>query len=318
MESLAQDSVDAAIVLPLGDWQELYRVLKPGAHVLVFGGTQDWDLVSLELRLARFENRDTIAAEVLGGWEPLLLFRKPFGGTVADNITQYGTGALNVDACRIRTTEGLSGGAYSGGGRQADLPGASRSESEAGMFAPGGGRLSGQFQQPKGRWPTNMTFTHSPGCKRVGTKKVRGSTNGQPTPKRNGPVYAQDDYTQKGMIRSTVNHVDEDGTETVEAWQCTPGCPVAAIDGQSGNLTSGTGAVRTKSWAGYHGGDGVTGKEEVSHGDSGGASRFFPQFKDQRAALAWLVRLVCPQGGTILCGNEAIRQAATHEGAVPV
>lgn len=36
-------------------------------------------------------------------WEPIILARKPLTGTVAANVTQYGTGAINVDGCRIGT-----------------------------------------------------------------------------------------------------------------------------------------------------------------------------------------------------------------------
>jgi site-specific DNA-methyltransferase (adenine-specific) len=36
-------------------------------------------------------------------WEPIVLARKPFPGTVADNVLESGTGALNVDGCRIGT-----------------------------------------------------------------------------------------------------------------------------------------------------------------------------------------------------------------------
>lgn len=39
-------------------WKELYRVLKPGAHLLVFAGTRTADLMSMALRLAGFEARD--------------------------------------------------------------------------------------------------------------------------------------------------------------------------------------------------------------------------------------------------------------------
>lgn len=34
-------------------------------------------------------------------WEPIILARKPLTGTVAANVTQYGTGAINVDGSRI-------------------------------------------------------------------------------------------------------------------------------------------------------------------------------------------------------------------------
>jgi len=43
-------------------WREVYRVMKPGAHALVFAGTRTWDLMSCALRFAGFENRDTIAS----------------------------------------------------------------------------------------------------------------------------------------------------------------------------------------------------------------------------------------------------------------
>lgn len=33
--------------------------------------------------------------------EPITMARKPFKGTVADNVQSYGTGAINVDGCRI-------------------------------------------------------------------------------------------------------------------------------------------------------------------------------------------------------------------------
>jgi len=41
-------------------WREVYRVLKPGAHLLAFASTRTWDLLSIALRFAGFENRDTI------------------------------------------------------------------------------------------------------------------------------------------------------------------------------------------------------------------------------------------------------------------
>lgn len=39
-------------------WREVYRVLKPGAHGLVFSGSRTEDLMSISLRLAGFEIRD--------------------------------------------------------------------------------------------------------------------------------------------------------------------------------------------------------------------------------------------------------------------
>ena len=37
--------------------------------------------------------------------EPITMARKPFKGTVADNVQAYGTGAINIDGCRISCNE---------------------------------------------------------------------------------------------------------------------------------------------------------------------------------------------------------------------
>lgn len=39
-------------------------------------------------------------------YEPIVLARKPFKGAVAANVLEHGTGALNVDACRVPVTGG--------------------------------------------------------------------------------------------------------------------------------------------------------------------------------------------------------------------
>src|SRR5699024_8073473 len=41
-------------------WVEVYRVLKPGGHALIFAGTRTQDLMTISLRLAGFEVRDVI------------------------------------------------------------------------------------------------------------------------------------------------------------------------------------------------------------------------------------------------------------------
>lgn len=39
-------------------------------------------------------------------WEPVILARKPLEGTVADNVQAHGTGALNIDGCRVPVSGG--------------------------------------------------------------------------------------------------------------------------------------------------------------------------------------------------------------------
>jgi site-specific DNA-methyltransferase (adenine-specific) len=103
----------------------------------------------------------TEAARQWDGWgtalkpshEPICLARKPLakGLTVAANVLQFGTGALNIDGCRIETADNLNGGAYAEeGGRTA-----SGSLNASGMNAPGK-TVGAGFVQPIGRWPANI------------------------------------------------------------------------------------------------------------------------------------------------------------------
>lgn len=41
-------------------------------------------------------------------WEPIIVARKPLDGTVASNVLKWGTGALNIDGCRVPTEDDLS------------------------------------------------------------------------------------------------------------------------------------------------------------------------------------------------------------------
>ena len=65
--------------------------------------------------------------------------------TVAANVLEHGTGALNIDGCRVATAENLNGGAYSNGSKDLD---------DATSYATGVN--AGEFVQPTGRWPANL------------------------------------------------------------------------------------------------------------------------------------------------------------------
>lgn len=75
--------------------------------------------------------------------EPIVMARKPLAGTVARNVLEHGTGALNVDGCRI---EGVP---HSGGAKMAS------SGHTLGAFEDyePGPNASGN---PSGRWPANV------------------------------------------------------------------------------------------------------------------------------------------------------------------
>lgn len=110
--------------------------------------------------------------------EPITVARKPFTTTVAANVLAHGTGALNIDACRVETSDNLNGGAYAEEGKRE----VSGSLSPTGMNVPG--KTTGkEFQQPSGRWPANLIHDGSEevtslfpvttsGAMKVGTKRA--------------------------------------------------------------------------------------------------------------------------------------------------
>ena len=51
----------SGIAFDVGLWREVYRVLKPGGHLLAFGGTRTWHRLAVAIEDAGFEIRDSIA-----------------------------------------------------------------------------------------------------------------------------------------------------------------------------------------------------------------------------------------------------------------
>ena len=223
-------------------WAECLRVLKPGGHLLAFGGSRTYHRMACAIEDAGFEMRDQIMwlygsgfpksldvskaidkaagaeREVVGikkrqgrsggimgsprdieqaftipatpdaqqweGWgtalkpahEPIVVARKPLIGTVASNVLEHGTGALNIDGCRVGTDGGCSG--------------ASAGPSN-GIYGDG---LNGSPAQPVeglGRWPANVIHDgsdevvagfpeHKSSARKVG--KVTETTFGSNTP----------------------------------------------------------------------------------------------------------------------------------------
>ena len=67
------------------------------------GSAQDFDITAPATALAR--EWQGWGTALKPAWEPIIFARKPLVGTVASNVAQYGTGALNVDGCRIAASD---------------------------------------------------------------------------------------------------------------------------------------------------------------------------------------------------------------------
>jgi hypothetical protein len=84
-------------------------------------------------------------------WEPCVVARKPLAGTVAANVQQHGTGALNIDGCRIGTVFGVD---------DSQLRTMRRAKRESGdgwgMSTVAGDEP--QVVNPAGRWPANVAL----------------------------------------------------------------------------------------------------------------------------------------------------------------
>lgn len=180
-------------------WQECFRVLKPGGHLLAFAGTRTQHRMAVNIEDAGFEIRDMIAwvygsgfpkshnlKDEWEGWgtaskpalEPITVARKPFKGTVAANVLEHGTGALNIDGCRVPAPDN-QGKVWIRGGAGVNA----RSGFKAAQAEP---QLNGTTESvaphEAGRWPANLIHDGSdevvglfPDVKgQVGMKKDQG------------------------------------------------------------------------------------------------------------------------------------------------
>ena len=85
------------------------------------------------------------------GHEPIVMARKPFRGPVAPNLLEWGTGAINVDGCRVYGPEGRPIERVAVIPLYEDDP-----ESVASAIC--------QAAELNGRWPPNVVLSHSVGC----------------------------------------------------------------------------------------------------------------------------------------------------------
>ncbi len=148
-------------------WAEFLRVLKPGGHLVAFGGTRTFHRLGVAIEDGGFEIRDCLSwlygtgfpkvrTVLKPAWEPAIVGRKAMIGTLAANEAAHGTGGLQIDACRI---EGPGGGTLPCSRRGPD--GVCLGHSRGSMYD---AVKHGPVTNPQGRWPANVILDEEAGA----------------------------------------------------------------------------------------------------------------------------------------------------------
>lgn len=182
-------------------WREAFRVLKPGSFAFVFAGTRTQDLMSIALRFAGFKIRDVAADWLYGsgfpkslnvskavdkklgvegtpeaarfegfgtalkpGREPIIIAQKPLEGTYAENLLKWGTGALNIDGCRVGFADPADEHEAKAKNQHADFGSGPMTNNVFGKFS-----KDRDNYDPDGRWPANVIIGDDEAAAALGT-----------------------------------------------------------------------------------------------------------------------------------------------------
>lgn len=285
---------------------EALRVAKPGAYLAAFGGTRMYHRLASGLEDAGWEVRDTLmwvygsgfpkshngewgGTALKPAWEPIILARKPLDGTVEANWRKHGTGALNIDGCRV-LAEPMPPNTGAGG-----LP--RRHDTED--------RGPGEVSQPHtlGRWPANLVHDGSDEVVAMFPAEAGAQA---PVTTRNGDKFR----TAYGAF---AGNVDEQGS---------------TFQGDSGSAARFFYCAKASKKDRDSGLEGFELREAGIKNESGrGFSEADPHKKIMRGnhhptvkpteLMRWLCRLVTPAGGLVLdpfTGSGSTGRAASAEG----
>lgn len=313
-------------------WREVLRVLKPGGHLLAFGGTRTYHRMTVAIEDAGFEVRDSLhwlygtgfpkslnvgdgrGTALKPAHEPIVMARKPLAGTVAANVETHGTGALNIDATRIE-----------GAPRN---PGFKAPDSSGIWGGADNTRLVG-YESPTGRWPANVLLSHAADCAE-GPEAGAGCVTGCPVAEldaQSGTAPAKQPRTGK-RGGSNAAHMSRDRGDN--AYQETVGFWPGDAGGGASRFFYVSKPSRTERDLGCShlpakGSEETVGRDPESAGAanpragagrSGGVRNYHPTVKPI-ALMRYLVRLVTPPGGVVLdpfTGSGTTGIAARAEG----
>ena len=241
------------------------------------------------------------------GW---ILARKPLDGTIARNCIEHGTGALNIDGCRV----GWSSKAERAQVNARSSPN-SRYVGENSNGATGWGagqiRAVDDITNPGGRWPPHLLLSHGPDCgetcadgcpvadmdaqsgaagsvvkfKQCGNiNKIRDGGGDGPSVGWSGRKNALSSYGDTGgasRFFPVFRYVAKPSTAEKSAGL-----------GHRAPATGGEATGRKDGSAGLD-------NPRAGAGRNGGALNIHPTVKP-RGLMEWLVKLITPPGGVVL------------------
>jgi len=299
-------------------WEACFRVLKPGGYLLSFAGTRTQHRMAVNIEDAGFEIRDMIAW-VYGsgfpkslnlkddnkGWgtalkpamEPITVARKPPEGTVAENVMKHGTGAINVDGCRVD-----SSGEETGRNNKTGPYSSSRtwSTSKTGPSDSTGKGI--------GRWPANLI--HDGGEEVVGLFPQTGISRGGNSKQINAGTgcYNWNAGTDRA-VPDGINPGYGDKGSAARFFYC---AKASKADRDEGCFEIEQKESQSTGWSG----DGMPLRQDGTKRKMPKAHNHHPTVKPT-ALMRYLCRLVTPPNGTILdpfMGSGSTGKAAVLEG----
>ena len=307
-------------------WKEVLRVLKPGGHVLAFGGTRTYHHLVMNMELAGFEIRDTISYMYGSG------FPKSHNiGKAIDKLN--GNERTETDYIAPDGRKRWGGNSFSigqepdGRGINKKTKGNSDWEGWGTALKPSMELICLARKPLTEKSIAENVLKHGTGGINIDDCRVESET-------RTIPVHSEDVKDDKTLfgLHPTIQHERVETTEgrfpanTILECICdephnNPECPCYILDKQSGNVSQGHWA-KTKTTGFGEFGNGSSTYEGVGRKDKikGGASRFFYTAKVSKKErnigldeitnfhptvkpinlMTYLCRLITPKDGVVL------------------
>jgi site-specific DNA-methyltransferase (adenine-specific) len=230
--------------------------------------------------------------------EPIVMARKPFKGTVADNVLEYGVGGLNIDGTRV-SVEDMDDYAFNMAGNQRVK---AKEEGELTGMYEGGWKVDKTPKElPQGRWPANVILDEEAGM--ILDKQSENIKGGKAMPPFQGKPTNDINFTSGVKEINRLGYNDNSGASRFFY------CPKASKNDRDEGLT-----IQAKAIKGRDEGQDKTSIAYKARPTE--RQNIHPTVKPTDL-MGYLIRLVTPKGGIVLdpfMGSGSTGKAAVREG----